>query len=103
MKGKEIFESFTPEQKKEFNEDVEGTIKLMIDSGNIHRDKVHETKCNIRLKGEIYLNVTLQFIVDPQETIQGNIKEIKKFDTIDQYLDSINQDKGLKDNWMTLK
>ena len=95
MIGKEIIDSFTQEQQKEFFQDIDSIIKKLIDAGNIHGDKLHEIKSNLRLNGDIFLNVTLGFEVDSKGEIHGNILELKKIETVDQYLDSINEDKGL--------
>jgi hypothetical protein len=103
MKKAEIFKSLTLSQRQEFEKDTNVIIDEIIKSGNLHLDKAHEINVNMRLGEAIFLNVTLEFIATHEGIIHGIVSDIKKFKTLDEYLDSINASKNKDSSWTKLK
>jgi hypothetical protein len=91
MTKTEIFASFTKEQRQEFDKDIEYLIQRAGIEYDFDSTKVAEVNTNMRLKGEVYLNVTLVFHCDKNGHVTGNIEKLVKFDKLDEYLDSINR------------
>ena len=86
----EILNSLTKEQKEEFEKDIEDIIILTGKEYNYNPDKIAEVNINLRLKNEIFFNVSLFFHCDEKGNVKREIKDIKKFNTVDEYLDAIN-------------
>ena len=57
----------------------------------------------MRLQNEIFLNVTLVIHKDVVGNITGAISNIIKFETVDEYLDSINASNNLGDDFRNIK
>jgi hypothetical protein len=89
MKKTKVLESLTYSQRQEFENDIKSAIDKIIETKNIYASKLHEVNINLRLENKIFLNVTIEFTVDNNDKISGHIKDIVKFDDVDQYLDSI--------------
>lgn len=103
MKKSEIFKSLIQSQRQEFEKDTQVIIEEIIKSGNLHFDKSHEINVNLRLGDVIFLNVTLEFIATGEGVIHGIVSDIKKFNNLDEYLDSINASKNKDSSWTKLK
>ena len=87
----EILEGLTKEQRKEFEKDVQYLIERAGIEFNFDSQKVGKLTSNIRLKDEIFLHVTVLFHCDTHGHIKGTIEELTRFNTLDEYLDSINK------------
>jgi hypothetical protein len=103
MNKTEFIASLTPAQKEEFNTDIENLIIRTGIEYNFDSSKVAEVNTNMRLQNEVYLNVTLLFHVDSNGKVAGNISEIKRFNTVDEYLDSMNQAKNPPEGFKNIK
>lgn len=90
MTKTEIIASFTKDQKAEFDRDIEHLIQRVGIEYDFDSSKVAEINTNMRLQNEIWLNVTLIFRVDDFGKVTGEILSIKRFTTVDEYLDAIN-------------
>lgn len=87
----EILNSFSREQKEEFDRDLEYLIQRAGIEYDFDSTKVAEVNTNMRLKGEVYLNLTLLFHCDKNGKVTGTIEKLIRFDTLDEYLDSISR------------
>lgn len=104
MNKTEILNSLTNSQRQEFEKDIKSTIDKMIETKNIFANKLHQANINLRLENKIFLNVTLEFTIDNEKNeISAHIKEIVKFDNINQYLESILVARQRDDNSITIK
>jgi hypothetical protein len=103
MRKDEFLNSLTAAQRAELDNDIRTIRDEVIRTGNLHADKMHTLKSNIRLKDEIFLNVTFEFFIGHTGNIQTTIIEVEKFNSVDEYLDSINSDNGLGEEWKDLK
>jgi hypothetical protein len=97
MTKTDLIKSLTESQRHEFEKDVASSIRKIIETNNVFPERLHEVDVNMRLENNIFLNVTLEFIYYEGQ-IQGQVKDIIKFDNIDQYLDSINSARKNDDN-----
>ena len=87
----QIFESFTPAQRKEFDDDIKQMTLKVGAEYNFGSTKVAKINTNMRLQNEVFLNVTLLVHFDEHGEAKGTIEKLVKFNTIDEYLDSINE------------
>jgi len=89
-----ILESFTKEQREEFDTDIQYLIERAGIEYDFDSSKVAEVTTNMRLKNEVFLNVTLLFHCDANGHVTGTIEKLVRLDTVDEYLDSINKSKA---------
>jgi hypothetical protein len=70
----------------------------------ITSDDLGEVKINFRLDNDsILLNATIFFLRGTDGKLRGKISKLIKFDTVDEYLDSINKARNHNDYWTKLK
>lgn len=92
MTKTELLASLNNSQRKEFETDIQAAITSIMKKNTLYPDELHVTDINLRLQGEVFLNVTLEFKVHNGQC-SGQVKDIVRFTNIDQYLDSINTSK----------
>jgi hypothetical protein len=102
MSTLEVLNSLTENQRKEFEQDTKSAIDKIIQTGNLHPNKLHEVNINLRLEPDVFLNVTLKFIAQKNNKIRGIVSDVIKFDNVDQYLDAISKSKKMGESWTNL-
>lgn len=61
MTPNEILDTLTPAQRKEFDEDIQNLVMKMGNEYDFDSQKVAEVSGNMRLKDDIYFNVSLTY------------------------------------------
>ncbi|WP_421811479.1 hypothetical protein [Flagellimonas sp.] len=105
MTTTELFKELTENQKKEFSKDLEQMVNKVKAGGYLDSNKVFETNGNMRLDNDkVLLNANFFFRIDENGNVSGTVRDIKKFDSVDEYLDSINEVNDRNPNdWIKLK
>lgn len=103
MNKTELLNSLTPAQKIELDNDIIQLAQIAGKEYNFDPDKLAEVNTNMRLQDDIYLNVTLKFHISKSGEVTGEITQLKRFATIDEYLDSINKANNPDDGFTKLK
>src|SRR5215218_9866024 len=99
----QILNSLSDAQRLEFDSDLAEMAKMLTSQLAGKPDKVAETKTNLRLQGEVYLNATIVFHRDDNGKFTAMVEEVHRFKNIDEYLDAINESKNPTDGFKKLK
>jgi hypothetical protein len=101
--GEGILDSLSTAQRAEFERDIAEMAKMLTIQLQGKPDKVAETKINLRLQGEVYLNATIIFHRDNNEKFTAMVEKLHRFNNVDEYLDAINDSKNTTDGFKKLK
>lgn len=104
MTKTELFKQLSENQKKEFSKDLEEIIQKVKSAGYLDSNTILETNGNMRLDNDkVLLNASFLFRLDENGNVIGTVSNIKKFDSVDEYLDSINEANNRNQNdWIKL-
>jgi len=99
MNTDEILQKLTTAQRVELDDDIALAAKKA--SAAFQKDPVTfaEVNTNIRLTGEIYLNVRLSLHLGDKGVVHPVIENIQQFETIDEYLYALNKQPDSKDGF----
>lgn len=100
---KEILDSLTQAQRKEFDEDIENLVMRVGIEYDFDSQKVAEVNTNIRLKDGIYFNVSVTFHVDEHREVRGQITGLKRYAHADEYWAAVNAAKTPPDGFKNVK
>src|SRR5689334_16757361 len=99
----QILNSLSPAQRDEFEKDLAEMAKMLTPKLQGKPDEVAETKANLRLKGEVYLNATIVFHKDEEGRFIATVEQLQRFNNVDEYLDAISNSKNPSDGFKKLK
>jgi len=104
MTTKQILQSLTKAQKEELDKDLQKLINKLSEDDSITHGKFGEVNANLRLDNDkLLLNMTFAAIQGPDGKLIGQIINLIKFNTVDEYLDSINKSNSLSERWKKIK
>ena len=104
MTTEQILESLTESQKAELEKDLKETENQINLAGKITSEEFGEVNINFRLANDtLFLNATVLFLRGAEGKLNPKIVRLIKFNTLDEYLDSINESRNFKDEWLKLK
>ena len=103
MNEAEFLKSLTPAQKAEFETDIKALVERVGAEYSYDPSKAADVVTNMRLQNEVFFNLTLIFHIDDKGEVKGLIKEIKRFNSIDDYLDAINETQSPRQGFRNIK
>jgi len=98
MDTDEILKSLTTEQRAELDADIALFTKKTSAAFQKAPVAYGEVNTNVRLTGEIFLNVTLLLYNGDKGVVHPVIENIHKFDTMDEYLEALNKQTDRKND-----
>jgi len=99
MNTDEILQKLTTAQRAELDADIALATKKASATYQKDPETFAEVNTNIRLTGEIYVNVTLSLYNGDKGVVHPVIENIHQFDTINEYLEAKNKLPDPKDDF----
>jgi len=81
----EIITSLTPEQKEEFENDIQNLYAECHKALNGKMEKLKDVVVNLNLNNEVYLRVVCAYDATNSSKVKGKITELHKYKNVKEY------------------
>ncbi|RXG17982.1 hypothetical protein [Leeuwenhoekiella aestuarii] len=85
MKKDEIIRSLTPEQREEFENDIQNLYAECHKALNGKMEKLKDVVVNLNLNNEVYLRVVCAYDATNSSKVKGKITELHKYKNEQEY------------------
>lgn len=89
MKKDEIIRSLTPEQREEFENDIQNLYAECQKALNGKMEKLKDVVVNLNLKNEVYLRVVCAYDATNSSKVEGKITELYKYKNEQEYIEAL--------------
>jgi len=89
MDTDEILKSLTAVQRTELFEEIGSVTKKTAAAHKKTTGTLADVNFNIRLSGEIFLNVSLSMLYGDKDVLHPVIENIHQYETVDEYADAV--------------